>query len=78
MTSYRVTLRTSPLRGRTVVRKKGWPMGATGPAPDVPRVEGQAKRGPRNALVRYGRATWIVLPWSRAVRKAACKEERRG
>jgi hypothetical protein len=52
----------SVLGGLTLYRCPLWPIGATGPAPVAPRVEGQAKRGPRNVLVADSAGRRFVLP----------------
>ena len=62
MTAYRCLALGSVLRGRTVYHCPLWPMGATGPAPHAPAVEGQAKRGPRNVVVADAAMRLFVLP----------------
>ena len=50
------------VQGRTYRRCPLWPIGGTGPAPVVPHVEGQAKRGPRNVLVMDDAGMLVVRP----------------
>lgn len=71
MTPYAYHCRDSVLDGRIVCRAKGWPMGASGPAPVVRLVEGQRKRGPRNALVETMCGAVYVVPFCRHVRRVA-------
>jgi hypothetical protein len=52
----------STLRLVRVHREKAWPRGARGPAPVAPIVEGQARRGPCNVLVRRRDGAAFVVP----------------
>ena len=69
MTFYAYHSRPSVLAGRIIRREPGWPMGASGPAPVVPLVRRQRRRGPRNALVETMCGARFAVPFSRTVRR---------